>query len=126
MVVRFPSGNTDTHINLIPDSLYTLIEGSPIIIDTSDTTTSVRETLEFEEKIDARFYPNPTQRNMNIEFTDAQQRRLRLFDTKGILIDEKSIIAKSMQYSTTKLPNGIYIIQVQQGNLIQHFRIVKQ
>ena len=68
-----------------------------------------------------QLYPNPAKNELNIEYTSAnnQEVRISLYDLLGkeiAVITDRSMQGKqSINYNTSKLPKGLYLLRLQSG-----------
>ena len=90
---------------------------------TIDICTSIN-SLDNKVKV----MPNPTTGIVNIEFSNAFNGKLSIFDVTGKLIDSIDILnLNSKQIDLSNLITGIYLIEISSTNqLVERIKIVKQ
>jgi hypothetical protein len=90
---------------------------------TIDICTSIN-SLDNKVKV----MPNPTTGIVNIEFSNAFNGKLSIFDVTGKLIDSINILnLNSKQIDLSNLITGIYLIEISSTNqLVERIKIVKQ
>ena len=73
-------------------------------------------------------YPNPTTTILNLRVSDATYKKLTyvMYTIDGKLIDEQKIKNDLTAIPTSKLVNGIYLLQIKQNNTtVKTFRVIK-
>jgi hypothetical protein len=76
-----------------------------------------------------KVWPNPTQSDIVISGLSSGNCIIRLYDSRGNLVDERNATAleTTLNYTVrTELPTGIYMIQAIQKNGISNARILKK
>jgi hypothetical protein len=76
-----------------------------------------------------KVWPNPTQSDIVISGLKSGNCIIRLYDSRGNLVDERNATAleTTLNYTVrTELPTGIYMIQAIQKNGISNARILKK
>ncbi len=75
-----------------------------------------------------RIYPNPTKGMLNIEFKNANQPEIILYDLTGkIILKEQSHISDQLfnqSYDLSNLPDGLYLLTVQNGSTLWTEKVV--
>lgn len=61
-----------------------------------------------------QFYPNPTNGAFTVE-AGKGQKTLRMFDLHGSIVFERTFRSERLSVQTQELPNGVYLLQLQQG-----------
>jgi PKD repeat protein len=82
--------------------------------------------IESFEKNGILIYPNPANEKVNIEFTEAKVRQLKVTDISGRILLTKTLVNKSEMVDLSSLENGVYIISVQEGDKLRTSRIIKE
>jgi len=88
--------------------------------------------VEFDEAVLWKFYPNPSSGVFYLvcQFTADQKLRARIIDTKGRLITEYSTVAtgvpQKLNFDLSFAAAGIYLVQLDDGNTRQVFKIYKK
>jgi hypothetical protein len=78
--------------------------------------------------LEASVYPNPAQSNLTLTISNfnAQSYSYSLYDAAGKLISQHAVQSSSTQIDLKELANGIYLLSVLSGNVLEkQFRIVK-
>jgi poly(hydroxyalkanoate) depolymerase family esterase len=103
-------GNNCT--NTSKDSLFV---GNCLSTDISDFNTS-----------NSNVYPNPANDVITISINEFNQSEVKLYNSSGILVLTRKIIANSTKLDIHTLPNGLYLLNVntEQGTVAH--RIIKQ
>ena len=88
-------------------------------------------SVEDEEEIKWKVYPNPiSEEELNIHFGVGLKCEIRLIDASGRVILESALArsdAKSpYKLSLVSLKPGLYFIQLQEGSLTRHFKLIKK
>lgn len=65
-----------------------------------------------EEVSRIAFFPNPAQRQLTLQFTDAQPRTLKIYDLQGRLQLSRKVQAQQVKLPIAELPGGMYVLQV--------------
>jgi hypothetical protein len=78
----------------------------------------------FKESV--RIYPNPTQNLLVLEFRQAGPRNIELFDLSGRSIRKVTATAREERMDISRLPAGVYVIEVGQSSKTAAYRIIKQ
>jgi uncharacterized protein YjdB len=90
----------------ITSSFVVSISGTPI----NNTITGTSTVLENET---VSIYPNPTDREVTVEFTSAKARTLKVFDINGkIVIDNIASVSDKVVIDFSSLPKGSYTIGI--------------
>ncbi len=75
-----------------------------------------------------KVFPNPVSDLLNVQFEDMnmENAKYQLFDLQGKLIEEKSLNSITNQIDASTLPNGTYMLNINQSDkLLQTFKILK-
>ncbi|MCF2489891.1 T9SS type A sorting domain-containing protein [Dyadobacter sp. CY347] len=78
----------------------------------------------FKESI--RIYPNPTQDVITLEFHQPARRNIELLNIAGHSVEKVVSSMQEEHLNISKLPAGIYVIEVSEGAKKASYRIVKQ
>lgn len=81
------------------------------------------------ESIQMKVYPNPTQGIVHIELqstTDITDNGIRVFDSKGRIICEKSGDGNTMEIDLKHYPSGYYIVDLYANKERTTWKIVKE
>jgi len=70
-------------------------------------------------------FPNPSQDILTLRFTSAAKRSIELFDLNGRSISKVMSVLQVEHLDISKLPLGIYLIQVEQDGRLGSYKIVK-
>ena len=76
-----------------------------------------------QSQANLRVYPNPANDWIHIQSSSPVQ-KLRLLDCSGKIVMEQEGNAQSMNLSSC--PAGVYILRVENGNDIMHFKLIKK
>jgi hypothetical protein len=93
------------------DSLTCEIPNGPNVCD---STINVLETNRTKEKI--TIYPNPTSNKILIDLPHSQKATIKFYNLFGLLLFDNTFSEKNITVDLSSLPDGIYLIQVQQNN----------
>ena len=111
--------------------------GSPALHDEEQITVTVTNTLvamnesglNAGNEIKAGIYPNPVQDKIHINFQQPlSEATIRIIDLKGSVISKNryhSISKNNFEIDASRLPSGIYILQLQTTTGIQSFKFIK-
>lgn len=105
-----------------PDSAYYLISssidgfhpmvGSKLIVDDFELVYSSAGIVNFDQKLAASVYPNPTNNILNIDFESEKIRNMDLYDSHGkILLSKQLFYAKNI-VELNSFESGIYYISI--------------
>jgi Secretion system C-terminal sorting domain len=84
--------------------------------------TPVKEIKRTKIKV----FPNPISESIQINIESEITFNIRIIDMKGITILKKDNIYSSNHFcNTSKLEKGIYILEIELGEEIQHFKLIK-
>jgi opacity protein-like surface antigen len=78
--------------------------------------------------LETNVYPNPAQTNLTLTISDynSQSYSYFLYDATGKLILQNSVQSNSTPIDLKELSNGIYLLSVFSGNILEkQFRVVK-
>ncbi|QNL21534.1 PQQ-dependent sugar dehydrogenase [Hyphobacterium sp. CCMP332] len=73
-------------------------------------------SLQNSERNDLKFYPNPSNGNLNIELVQVPTNTLKLFNLSGVLEFESSLNSKINSVDISHLRRGIYIYELELNN----------
>ena len=76
------------------------------------TTLGVEELNPLKE---AKIYPNPAMSTLNIEYPTTKGMVVTMFSIDGKQLIEKAMSTKRTRLDISKLPNGVYLVQLTQG-----------
>jgi hypothetical protein len=74
---------------------------------------------------DIKVFPNPTNDKISIEFI-SQNTLLSIYDTKGLLLLQKSLIQEKSDIDLSKLSKGIYILKLSNSDNVFVTKIIKE
>jgi hypothetical protein len=87
---------------------------------TPPTTTSVEDA---GEETDVRVFPNPVRDILECTIP-GEATRVSVYDAHGARVDQRVNVTGNVQFSTEKLPNGMYIVVVEGAGTIFTKRVV--
>lgn len=97
-----------------------------------NTNEGVQQPYEFfqevgleEEIIISAVYPNPTTDIIQIEFENAKQRTLELFDQNGKLVLKSACTGATTSMDLSTLAKGAYTLSVQRDQKTQAIKLIK-
>nr|MBP6624950.1 T9SS type A sorting domain-containing protein [Chitinophagaceae bacterium] len=67
-------------------------------------------------------YPNPTRSELQIDGLQENLIRIKIYDLQGRLMKE----ASTYHFSIQDLPNGIYLIRINDQNTSEVLKVIKQ
>ena len=79
--------------------------------------------------LECTVYPNPTRGlvKLIVESFDYENLRFRLYDIKGVLLQEKKVESKEIEISMDNLSSSVYFLKVLKNNVeVKVFKIVKK
>ncbi|MEM9928835.1 MAG: T9SS type A sorting domain-containing protein [Bacteroidota bacterium] len=98
-----------------------------------ETTPSLSEEAGLQEKTDwqLQVYPNPVQDWVNLEFSgesQAEPTHVLIYNLSGKLMQQAVVDPKELSYQVDvrELPQGAYLMQVQQGDRRKTLRLLKE
>jgi hypothetical protein len=68
--------------------------------------------------------PNPATDFIQIEAKDGS--RVSLFNSLGVLIKEETITDETLQLNVSGLPEGVYIVEIKNGEKISTTKVIVQ
>jgi len=71
-------------------------------------------------------YPNPASAMITIEFANAGQAQIDLFDYTGRLIKSRLVNETEIGLDINNLSSGLYVLKIRQGDFVAQERIVKK
>ncbi|MGB0424123.1 MAG: T9SS type A sorting domain-containing protein, partial [Flavobacteriales bacterium] len=101
--------------------------GTGPFVEMNTTFNAVNEPVSIQESNSFAFamYPNPTSDLVNFQFDNSELRNILVFSQDGRLMMNKQANKQLFSLDVQKLPQGIYHIQIQQGEQIAHSKICK-
>ncbi len=75
---------------------------------------------DFEEVSLVKAYPNPASDVVNISLEKAAEGQLMIYDVTGKMISNQSFVGDNLRLATNELPIGLYHVQLQSDDKIQH------
>jgi len=81
------------------------------------------------QTVQMRVYPNPTQGRVYVEMTGASEisgSLLRIYDSKGQKIQEKSGVGYGMEFDISNYPAGYYIVELVVNDERTTWKVVKR
>jgi enediyne biosynthesis protein E4 len=111
LIIKYPSGNTETFTNVAADNFYCNEEASGSLC----MVTALSE--ESFHAAQLNIYPNPVQHELTVEtkqFQNEKELAVTIFDLCGKTIEQKSFVlsGSSLKIPVRTLPAGAYIIEV--------------
>ncbi|MCE2712818.1 MAG: T9SS type A sorting domain-containing protein [Cryomorphaceae bacterium] len=88
-----------------------------------DETSSLNET---DNDHSILVYPNPANDLVNIHFSIFDNPTVKLTDTKGQIVLEKTIVNNSCSFDLSTYGNGVYFIQIEGTTGVNRIKIVVQ
>jgi hypothetical protein len=125
-----PSGGNAAQANNLSDGCYTVtVTDAASCTSTATTCVGIGSATGIKKNVQNasfKFYPNPTDGKIFIEFNSASERKIELYDVTGrIIIDQKTNDAVT-QLNIETLSNGVYYVQIKDSDGNRQFRIIKQ
>jgi hypothetical protein len=125
-----PSGGNAAQANNLSDGCYTVtVTDAASCTSTATTCVGIGTATGIKKNTQIgsfRFYPNPTDGKIFIEFTSASERKIELYDITGRIIIEQRTNDAATQLNIENLSNGVYYVQVKDPDGSRQFRIIKQ
>ncbi len=81
-------------------------------------------SLQNSERNDLKFYPNPSNGNLNIELEQVPSNTLKIFNLSGVLEFESSLNSKINSVDISNLRRGIYIYELELNNDILRGKLI--
>ena len=94
-----------------------------INLSTGTTSNSFLTTNNVEDKVEFKVFPNPVKDRLNISILGNEAKSFRVFNMLGQEV-LKGAFSKSINVS--KLDNGMYVLEVQMGDITKVERFVKR
>ncbi|MEL7339502.1 MAG: T9SS type A sorting domain-containing protein, partial [Bacteroidota bacterium] len=79
-----------------------------------------------QAQLDVRFYPNPVQDIMQVEWQQSREGQLQIVDMAGTIVRRSRLQKGTQQISLEDLAAGLYLLRLQDGELVQSETFVKQ
>jgi hypothetical protein len=125
-----PNGGNAALANNLSDGCYTVtISDASNCVSTATTCVGVNTTTGIRKNVQNgtfKFYPNPTDGKLFIEFSSASERKIEVYDVTGRIIIEQGIYGPMAQLNMETLSNGVYYVQIKGSDGNRQFKIVKQ
>lgn len=104
----------------VADSLFATAQTTAIQLPQTST-----EKVNFDGSLEVKnIYPNPTQGNFVVQFTDiVTNATVQLFDMQGNKMDEQMLSGREWQLDISLFPSGTYILVIYTA---QHKKYTKQ
>ncbi len=89
-------------------------------------TVNTLNRNQFDLNSNLKLYPNPTEGQVNIEFTNLTNPALNITDVNGRVLDNQNLNNKKSIINISNLPKGIYIFKVYSNEGVSTQKIVKK
>jgi hypothetical protein len=86
-------------------------------------TTSVTQHV---ENINYEVYPNPVQAQLFVKFDSQKERVVSLYSLSGEMLLTQRVTKTSTIIDVADIKDGLYIMQIEDGNNISHTKILKR
>jgi len=87
----------------------------PVFISDKDFLLSV-EDLNIEESLSFKFFPNPVNETLKIEFDESDDYEIRIIDLNGRVIQELNNFDNTFNVDFSFIPEGMYIVKITSVN----------
>lgn len=77
------------------------------------------------EKLDLKFFPNPTTDNLTLNLNDLEDVSIKIFNVNGELVYNVNRIQEEVYSFDFKFPSGVYIIEVETNKERGYSKFVK-
>ena len=96
----------------------------PVVFSNGERTISNLENI--DESLSFECFPNPVNGLLTLNLGQANHAEsVRIYDAKGVLIQQLNVEAQQIQISTESWVDGIYFVQLNQGDKYYVKKIVK-
>ncbi|WP_179345632.1 T9SS type A sorting domain-containing protein [Winogradskyella ursingii] len=99
-----------------------------LIIVRAPITVSVDASLSLEDENQTEFsmYPNPAKNWLNINVKNFENAEINIYDIKGRLIQSRQLNNNLTALNIEGLQSGIYILKLEQNNIVNSKRFIKE
>lgn len=98
---------------------------TPLFFSLDNFTTSSSVGInEFDKSLNLSVFPNPSSGSINIRSDLEKEGTIKILNQLGQLVDEKIIELKNANIDLSKLPKGIYVVQVMHEEKSKSVKIV--
>lgn len=124
----FITGETNSSYTATSNGNYAVVVDDGICTDTSSCMTVVGVGInQLDNKVRVKLYPNPTSTSVNIQLNEVKKGAvLNLYNNIGALVLEKPISAILTTINVGELPQGVYLITINNGGKLINERIIIQ
>lgn len=116
--LQFTLRSSDTGVNGMNTPAYFCMDQ----LKTRNFPTAVAP----QAQLDARFYPNPVQDIMQIEWQQSREGQLQIVDMAGTIVRRSRLQKGNQQISLEDLAAGLYLLRIQDGEIVQSQMFIKQ
>jgi len=103
-----------------------VVSGECGVLECNQSVLSVQTGINNIDNTGVNVYPNPIRNDLNIEFTDKSSRTIKVYDLLGKVLIEKISNSKNEIIDMSMLEDGIYIINIQTGESIDSYKMIKE
>jgi hypothetical protein len=125
-----PTGGNGAQANNLSDGCYTVtVTDAANCVTTATTCVGIGTATGIKKNVQNgafKFYPNPTDGKLTIEFSSASERKIEVYDVTGRIIIEQRANDSITQLNIETLSNGVYYIQIKDPDGNRQFKIIKQ
>lgn len=105
---------------------YTDANGCSIFSDASNVIIIFDVSIEEQDDMNVRVYPNPTNGLLNIELEDGADQMMIVSMNGNVIYVETNLVSGNNVFDISNLADGTYILQFVKGDQVFTKRIVKQ
>ncbi len=109
-----------------PDSAYYIMSssidglnplaGSKLIVDDLELVYSASGIVNFDKKLEATVYPNPSNNVLNIDFENDKMRNIEIYNSQGKILLSKQLFYSHNLIELDTFEAGIYFISIRGEN----------
>ncbi|MGY0392775.1 endonuclease [Bizionia sp. KMM 8389] len=126
-----PITTTIPNINLEGNVVVVISEEDPtsgarVALDNLSWTCYTNLSTDEFNLSEVTIYPNPVKNVLNINFPNANETRISIYNVLGKKVISKEFSKSTGTINTEKLSNGIYIIRIQQGPNTLSKKLIKR
>lgn len=138
IIYTWDFGNESISNEENPDIFYTETGTFEVCLSVTNScgTTTFCEEVEiitlsldaFEDNNQMRIFPNPVEKEIQIDFVDLQVKNIQLFDITGKKLKQIEVDSQHLEINVNNLTAGLYFVVAfnENGNLISTKKIVKK
>lgn len=120
-------GNNATATALLPGCYTVTISDQTACSSTATTCVGFLTGLVSNQIYAAVYiYPNPTNGNITLEFSNPAQRMIEVIDVTGRLIVLEKTSTQSLQLDLSLFSSGVYYINIKDGSGVKQAKVIKQ